>query len=262
MELTLFYFFFSVMKLIPNKKSAALISQVYIVPLPDFTVYPEKIDEKQVKFRVTLFKLIKLLFWPRGHIETKNKKGKENLSPFMKMIRKDLKENSAEIYDNPSIAAVIDFKWNAAKNYFLRHALTYVIFAFIFAILTNAIKDSENRLDKPQNSFTSVVKILLQILLFWLGFYLLNTERIQLKYNGWKRYVSVFNFFDLVSVIMPLAVVIVKTVVNHETRDIKIFSSFAILTVWLEIFLVSFYLLFRIYKYYGINYCKIHFFFF
>jgi len=231
-------FYFISRKLISSKKSVALISQVYVVPLPDFTVYPKTFNEKQGKF-LTLFKLIILLFWPRGHILREK-------SPFLKMIIKDSEENNAELYDNPSIAAIIDFKWNAAKNYFLRHALTYVIFAFTFFILTSVIKGAENSLLKLRNSFADV-KILLKILLYWLGFYLLNTERIQLKYNGWKRYISVFNFFDLVSVIMPLMADVAKSF-SVETRELKIFNSFAVLMIWLELFLVSFDLLFRINK--------------
>src|SRR4051794_37936514 len=103
------FIFFSARNILSNKKPIALISQVYIVPLPDFTVYPEKINVEQEKYWKIFLKLLKLLFWPRGHIHqgTKEKQEKVNLSPFMKMLRKDLKENSAEIYDNPSIAAVI-----------------------------------------------------------------------------------------------------------------------------------------------------------
>ncbi|GES77852.1 hypothetical protein GLOIN_2v1870320 [Rhizophagus clarus] len=109
------------------------VSQVFIVPLPDFTVYPEEINYKQNHWMVPI-KLLKLLVWPRGHVFEEEKK----LSPFLRMIRNS---DSAEIYDNPSIAAVIDYKWSSAKGFFLRHALMYLVFALMFSFVANTIKD-------------------------------------------------------------------------------------------------------------------------
>jgi hypothetical protein len=226
----------------------SLISQVYMVPLPDFTVYPGKLNDQRDKYWKIPFKLLKLVFWPRGHIL----KGKENLSPFLKMIRKD---NSAEIYDNPSMAAVIDFKWKAARNHFLRRSFIYVIFGLTFALIIGVNKSAS----KAVNSAS--LGLFIYVLMYWLGFYVLNTERIQLKYDGWKRYFSLYNFFDLFSVILPLVAVSVNfgmrikyidlvdsdeltdTQINEIQKDIrmvKILNSFTIIVMWMELFLVSF----------------------
>ncbi|GBC38196.1 uncharacterized protein OCT59_005945 [Rhizophagus irregularis] len=224
--------------------SSSLINQVYMVPLPDFTVYPEKFEDKRVEYWKIPFKLLKLLFWPRGHVLKK----KHQMSPFLRMIRAD---NGAEIYDNPSMAAVIDFKWNAARNHFLRHALIYVVFALLFAILNGAIKGI---------NFESNLGVNIMLVLFyWLGFYLLNTERIQLKFEGWRRYFSFYNFFDLFSVIFPLVINSLDIYFGTKfpdpdeepekfqeqfvqiTRDYRlfiIFNSFAVLVMWLELFLL------------------------
>src|SRR5215469_14615296 len=86
--------------------SPSLLNQVYMVPLPDFTVHPDNFEDKRVENWKIPFKFLKLAFWPRGHTLKKEDK----LSSFLRMIRD---ENSAESYDNPSMAAVIDFKWNA-----------------------------------------------------------------------------------------------------------------------------------------------------
>src|SRR3954471_13477911 len=94
-------------------------NQIYMVHLPDFTVYPDGIDDKQNKCWMIFLKFLKLLIWPRGHIIKKE----EEMSPFLRMIRN---ENSAEIYDNPSIAAIIDFKWNTARKFFFRQILLYI----------------------------------------------------------------------------------------------------------------------------------------
>ncbi len=53
------------------------------------------------------------------------------------MIRND---HRAAIYDNPSIDAVIDFKWNAAKQYFLRNIFVYFIFALTYALIIDSIR--------------------------------------------------------------------------------------------------------------------------
>ncbi|GBB91622.1 hypothetical protein RclHR1_00190035 [Rhizophagus clarus] len=233
---------------IVNKTTSApnssLINQVYMVPLPDFTVYPEKFEDKREEYWKIPFKFLKLLFWPRGHVIKK----KHQLSSFLRMIRED---NNAEIYDNPSMAAVIDFKWNAARNHFLRHALIYVAFALLFAIINGAIKGASDKITSDWGA------LIIFVAFYWLGFYLLNTERIQLKYEKWKRYFGLYNFFDLISVIFPLVMTslnlyysnIIPDNFDNLTQDQKepfvkdyriftIFNSFAVLIMWLELFLL------------------------
>ncbi|CAG8626949.1 10292_t:CDS:2 [Funneliformis mosseae] len=215
-------------------KTPSLINQVYMVPLPDFTVYPEGIDDKREEYWKIPFKLLRLLIWPRGHIIKKE----EKLSPFLRMIRND---NSAAIYDNPSIAAVIDFKWNAARKYFLRHVVVYFVFALTYALLTSAIKGS-NRVIAKVEAYLDVYLIIANVFFYWLGFYILNTERVQLKYDGWKRYFSVYNFFDLFSVILPLITATIHIFELEQSpqdfRKFTILNSFTILTMWMELFLL------------------------
>jgi hypothetical protein len=219
-----------------------------MVPLPDFTVYPEKFEDKREEYWKIPLKFLKLLFWPRGHVLRK----KSHMSPFLRMIRED---NSAEIYDNPSMAAVIDFKWKAARNHFLRHGLIYVVYALLFALINGAIKGADDKITSDLWAFILIV------LFYWLGFYLLNTERIQLKYEGWRRYFGLYNFFDLFSVIFPLVMTTIGAYyaiiapdetdpesltqeqidkVKNDDQVVTIFNSFAILVMWLELFLVSF----------------------
>src|SRR5688572_12954829 len=119
-----------------SSPNSLLIDQVYTAPLPDFTVYPEGIEYKPCPYWKFPFIILRLLIWPRGHVIEDEKK----LSPFLRMIRND---NSAEIYDNPTIAAVIDSKWKAAKWYFFRHALCYFIFGLIFAIIAIGFRPSD-----------------------------------------------------------------------------------------------------------------------
>ncbi|PKK61042.1 hypothetical protein RhiirC2_817389 [Rhizophagus irregularis] len=184
-------------------KSSSIPNQVYVVPLPDFTLYPEGIDDKRKECWMIFLKFLKLLIWPRGHVIRKE----EKMSPFLRMIRN---ENSAEIYDNPSIAAIIDFKWNLARSFFFRKILLYFIFTMCYGLMVYSFKGYRIA---PSIENDENVAILVSIAIyyfaismgfFWTGGYLLNTERIRLKYDGWKRYFNFYNFFDSVSILLPI----------------------------------------------------------
>ncbi|PKC08483.1 hypothetical protein RhiirA5_477038 [Rhizophagus irregularis] len=224
------------------------VSQVFIVPLPNFTVYPEKINYEQNYWMVPI-KLLKLLIWPRGHVFEEE----ETLSPFLRMIRNN---DSAEIYDNPSIAAIIDYKWNSARGFFLRHAILYLLFALMFSFVADAVKDISLAMQGNNSKYSNASMVAFYVLFYWLGFYLLNTERIQLKYDGLKRYFNIFNFFDLISVICPLMVASAQLYYYLSTvpsikidldgdfnpekvlRIMTICNSFSILLVWLQLALL------------------------
>ncbi|PKC55917.1 hypothetical protein RhiirA1_474800, partial [Rhizophagus irregularis] len=115
------------------------------------------------------------------------------MSPFLRMIRAD---NGAEIYDNPSMAAVIDFKWNAARNHFLRHALIYVVFALLFAILNVIFPLVINSLD------------------IYFGTKFPDPDEEPEKFQ--EQFVQI----------------------TRDYRLFIIFNSFAVLVMWLELFLL------------------------
>ncbi|CAG8505382.1 15596_t:CDS:2 [Funneliformis mosseae] len=216
------------------------MDQVYMVPLPDFTVFPVEIHDKPGFWSIPMV-MLKLLLWPRKHLIEQE----ENLSPFLRMIRNDY---TTEIYDNPSIAAVIDFKWKEAKTYFVRQVMTYLAFGLSYIILSNSIEGLGN----PQ---TSKRNLALVVIFYYFGFYLLNTERVQLKYLGWRRYFNVYNFFDLFSVILPFISASIQiyykllAYFRYEIHSVAsyfelnqenfiIFNAFTILVMWMEIILL------------------------
>ncbi|RHZ80110.1 hypothetical protein Glove_139g367 [Diversispora epigaea] len=65
--------------------------KVYIVPLPDFTVYPNLKD--------------------------------------LEVHKKDY-----EIYQTPTIMAVLNFKWSAARRYYTRHIIMYIVFGISYTL--------------------------------------------------------------------------------------------------------------------------------
>ncbi|CAI2190283.1 12320_t:CDS:10, partial [Funneliformis geosporum] len=63
------------------------------------------------------------------------------LSPFVQIIRS---ESNNDIFNNPVMEAVINYKWRPARNYFLRLFLMYILFAVCFAtICGNYVAHSE-----------------------------------------------------------------------------------------------------------------------
>ncbi|PKC64897.1 hypothetical protein RhiirA1_421060 [Rhizophagus irregularis] len=219
-------------------------SKTRSVPLPDFTVYPQGTKSQELNPRNLPFQLLRILFWPRGYAIKKE----SNLSPFLRVVRKD---KDGMIFDNPAMEAVIDFKWEYARSHFLRHALLFVCFALLFAVLTGALKNSfvVNNVRANANNEENVhIRAFVKLLIFtfyYLGYYLLASEIVQFYHEGWRRYISVYNFFDLASIIMPLAAYTVTwvresrgTVPINQVQQSTVAMSFTILVLWIEMFLL------------------------
>ncbi|RHZ79989.1 hypothetical protein Glove_139g291 [Diversispora epigaea] len=101
--------------------------KVYMVPLPDFTVYPDPKDLKDLsenysKYFWLLFTLFRISLWPRRKVINNTKK----MSPFLRVIHE---EKGDEIYQTPTIIATLGFKWSAARRYYIRHIIMYILFA-------------------------------------------------------------------------------------------------------------------------------------
>ncbi|RHZ79993.1 hypothetical protein Glove_139g319 [Diversispora epigaea] len=174
--------------------------KVYIVPLPDFTVYPNPKDlednnENNSKYFWLLFKPFQIFFWPRIKVNNNTKK----MSPFLRVIHE---EKGYEIYQIPTIMAVLDFKWSAAHSKIM---LAVLLFVFIYT-----------------------------------GSYLIVTEIVQLKREGWYRYMNIYNMFDLGSMLLPL-VIIIAMVLDYCGKIIlqnSVFIpvvAFTALVMWLEV---------------------------
>ncbi|CAI2169996.1 14158_t:CDS:10 [Funneliformis geosporum] len=103
------------------------IPTVNMVPLYNFTVnntpHKREIDDKSF-----IIKLLRLLFIPRS-FAVKNSDSRL-LSPFVQVIRL---EKNDDIFNNPVMEAVINYKWRPARKYFLQLFFIYIVFATCFA---------------------------------------------------------------------------------------------------------------------------------
>ncbi|CAG8609681.1 2576_t:CDS:2, partial [Scutellospora calospora] len=198
-----------------------------------FTVYPPGVIKDHTKAPF-IFRLLKILFLPRRYFITKD----SECSPFLRAIRRD---NSDVLFNNPAIAAIIDYKWSSARGHFLRHSSIYFIFAILFAILTGLTDDGLN-LEPIMNKD---LYLGLQIIYFYLGYYLIMTEFSQLMREGFFRYLDLYNLLDMASCIMPMSVVITSNVFvlldskdSLPTRAYSVALAFTTLIMWGQLLLL------------------------
>jgi hypothetical protein len=101
-----------------------------VVPLPDFTkdgsFQPHNNYQKFI-LKICNVLYILTIFIPRNY-KPRWYKEDNDLSPFSRMV---LYENNDDIYDNPAIKAVINFRWNKARNFFFSFFLRYLIFPLV-----------------------------------------------------------------------------------------------------------------------------------
>ncbi|GBC09935.1 hypothetical protein RclHR1_09210004 [Rhizophagus clarus] len=174
-----------------------------VVPLPEFTVnrIPHKNIEQNYRLNITL-NIFLFLFVPRWYKIGRDKK--YQLSSFSRVVRY---ENNDDMYDNPATEAVIDFRWQKARNFFFLLFLRFLVFAF--------------------------------------SVYLFVTELIQLYYHGPRKYFGdIFNSFDICSILLP---VIVMSIMLREFKfsdgfasvgsvdiGLMVGTSFSVFFLWIE----------------------------
>ncbi|CAG8608668.1 3606_t:CDS:10 [Funneliformis mosseae] len=204
---------------------------VKMVPLHNLTINSihEKNNDKPSQLPLYLqriIKFLKFLFIPRGYVVINSADAEKfaKLSPFVQIIRK---ENNDDIFNNPVMEAVIDYKWKPARNYFLRLFVLYILFAACFAAICGTyVAHSEAT-----------------------GYrcYLLVVEYRQFEHHGWRYYFKLFNCVDLASVVVAVVVMSVHVTPSFDTKnafanvettqEITIAISFTMLLLWFEFIL-------------------------
>ncbi|RHZ50229.1 hypothetical protein Glove_503g23 [Diversispora epigaea] len=179
--------------------------KVCIVPLPDFTVYPdpkhledredlEDNSENYSNYFWLLFTFFRISLWPRRKDIDNNRK----MSPFLRVIHE---EEGDEIYQTPAIMAVLDFKWSAARRYFIRHIVMYMFYAISYTITV-----------------------------------------VSYSFNGDSKMINFFKM-DSRSVLLPLAISVQSILYDHEKISLhfSVFNpvlAFTALVMWLEVLLL------------------------
>ncbi|CAG8483301.1 8760_t:CDS:2 [Diversispora eburnea] len=234
-------FFKRIKKIIPHHTLVEISTsyndrKVYKVPLPDFTVYPKGLKDHNENYLWILFTLFRIFWWPRGNVI----KDTSEKSPFLRVIHE---EESNEIYRTPAIMAVSAFKWSAARRHFIRHILTYILYAITYTITVISYSFTGESTNLFKSDSAAVIKSISFFVYVYTGWYLIVTEIVQLKRAGWYKYISIYSFFDIASVLLPFAVNIVSILNIYEVINLKysVYNTvlaFTALVMWLEVLLL------------------------
>ncbi|RHZ80167.1 hypothetical protein Glove_139g300 [Diversispora epigaea] len=164
--------------------------KVYMVPLPDFTVSPKSLEDNSKNYSKYFWFLLTSL-WPRRKVINDPK----DMSPFHRVIHE---EKGYEIYQTPTIMAILDFKWSAAHKIKSNTILKISLFVYMYT-----------------------------------GWYLIVTEVLQFIREGRRRYFNIYNIFDLVSVLLPLLDIVILLMRYFESSGRYIYIIYSItITVW------------------------------
>ncbi|PKY32551.1 hypothetical protein RhiirB3_450819 [Rhizophagus irregularis] len=205
-----------------------------IVPLPSFTMNNFEREYKEYNLIKIILNLLSFIFIPRFY--QINRYERKKLSPFSRMI---LYENNDDIYDNPATEAVIDFRWQKARNFFFFLFLRFLIFATCFGVVSWAYLNHSNMIN-GKFIFTLI------IIFYYLAIYQLFTEVLQIRYRGFKKYFcEIFNSVDLISTALSVTVMSIMFKNFQFTDgfeslkeiDIRLIVgiSFSIFFLWIEL---------------------------
>ncbi|PKC56058.1 hypothetical protein RhiirA1_474577 [Rhizophagus irregularis] len=208
-----------------NKIRDGELDNFYIVP--NFTAYDEKIEEKSGGILGIIFYWLRKILLPPGY---KNLDYKGHKS-FLCIESKDI------IFDNPFIEAVMTSRWRQAKIYWTIPLIFYIIFLFLFSFLSQHYLSDNDDKNKYNATFMTMVGIF-----YYVGIYLLTIEFIEIrKYK--IKYLTLFNVFDLCSIILGVIVftlIFVKSfnVINEINNErIVILLTVTTLILWIEMLL-------------------------
>ncbi|CAB4463606.1 unnamed protein product [Rhizophagus irregularis] len=202
-----------------------------VVPLPEFTISrtPQK-NRFNIASNIFLF-----LFIPRWYKISRDEKNL--LSSFSRVVRY---ENNDDMYDNPATEAVIDFRWQQARNFFFFLFIRFLVFAFCFIFISWEYLNHEVISWKFRNFLFALI-----LIFYYLATYLLATEVIQLCFHGPRKYFGdIFNSFDICSILLPM--IVMSIMLRHfkfsdgfasvESVDMGLMvgTSFSIFILWVE----------------------------
>ncbi|CAG8696094.1 4459_t:CDS:2, partial [Gigaspora rosea] len=208
--------------------------KIYMIPLPDFTVYPKNHNNQSQGFITTLSTIIRIMIFPRSRIITE----KKHYSPFLHVIDN---EYNTKVYNCPSIIAATDFKWATARKHFLRHFVTYLIFVISFALSTLNYTSNKVANSKTFELHRNIISWTAYVISLYFGYYFFISELIQFKRERLSRYANIFNFFDLISVILPISIIISKlSVYNNSNQNytLQIITAFTMLIMYFQLLLL------------------------
>ncbi|CAG8520212.1 12570_t:CDS:2 [Acaulospora morrowiae] len=206
-----------------------------LVPLPKFIQEydgDQSEDNKTITWKKTLGRILRSIIIPQGY-----GKSSECMSPLIKTLKHVSQDTT--ILDNPAMEAVINYKWQDARNYFQSLFFIFMVYAVCFGIVSWAYITHVSAEGVYRNLIVFIIA-----LFYYLAYYLFAVEVQQFLLHGIGKYFNIFNFFDLISLVAPVVVMSIMVATSFQfedafgsvtsKRDLVIAISFSVLILWAE----------------------------
>src|SRR4051794_1007602 len=135
--------------------------------------------------------------------------------------------------------AIIDFRWKAARNYFLQIFFAFVAYAVCFGVIVWAYM---SKLEATGNLITFLMCVI--GCFYYLAYYLIAVELKQAWHHGLRESLNVSNLFDIVSIVTPCVIMSIFVASSFQLSDgfahvenntgIVVCISFTMLLIWCE----------------------------
>ncbi|PKK72221.1 hypothetical protein RhiirC2_777434 [Rhizophagus irregularis] len=205
------------------KISDDILSDIYMVPLPNFTTYDPKI-----KAKTGIVYFLRKILLPPGYKNLDN----NNFSSFLKIEKK-----KSTFFNIPAMEAVMNSRWNQTRKYWMLPLILYVIFLGLFSFLSwSYLIDKEDLYFSDMREF--VPKHIIG-LFYYTGIYLLAIEFSQMKKYK-SNYFTLFNILDLSSIVLGIFNFTLILIFNGNYGEwIILATSVTTLILWIELLLLS-----------------------
>ncbi len=224
-----------------------------MVPLLNFTTNKYKSSEsKPNNIQSMIWYFITNILFP---ISYKKLKKDENFSSFLQTIQNI--EYKSLFFKIPAMEAVMASRWRPTKFYWRISFTLYFFYLGLFSYLSWFYLGEKRSIGKA----TEVINILIMILFYYIGIYLLVIEVKQMieykityftgykpreqhkrfKYNFSKLLINLFNLLDVFSIvfgIITLTIILINSytqsnLINNEA--LVVLSSFTVLILWIQV---------------------------
>ncbi|CAG8586203.1 2807_t:CDS:10 [Funneliformis caledonium] len=220
-----------------SKDSKTLFEQFQLLisklKSPDYDIKSSRLNKVQRNSDYTLIlkHILLFLFIPRWY---KTNQDESNLIPY---------EDIDDMFDLPVIEKTIQHRWPSANSYVFFLFLRFFTFGLCFMFISFVYIGELGEISAKGLEY--FIYLLIGIF-YYLAIYLLITELMQLTHHGFIKYLSiVFNWFDLLSIVIPVAVmtaILIKSSKGFgspEAKDLNLIVgiSYSILIIWIQLIL-------------------------
>lgn len=198
-----------------------------MVPLPNFTTHKIEKFEKSSFYEEyeKIIHFFRNMLIPPCYNNIDDKK----LSSFLQ-----IKKNERAFFNIPAMEAAINSRWDQTKVHWKGSLYLYFMFLILFSSLSHYYLRGYNSIDTSIRTGFGI------IIFYYIGIYLLIIEIMQMQKYA-KKYITIFNMFDLFSIISGMGIITLILLVKVFNKAdgigdelITILTTVTTLILWIE----------------------------